>query len=334
MPNDLGNFTVEDLVAANANDLTGGSMEYLLPSMPELDLIPAYSLKGSSFKQSYVTELGKGGYRQYNSGVPISKSKRVNERLETALYGIAVKIDADQAKDPEVNGQKFLAQHVTDTVRGSLNDICSHFYYGKPSANDYSHPGLFSIVEKEMRYDAAANGAGTDNKAAIGATGAPAWRGSIYIIVEASGLYAPGVSWMFGGGENAFTGFGEFKERLGTDAEGKELPLLENYWSMRPGVKHTAKSCVIMHNVSNESGVTDTMISDALEMLPAGLTATKIMMPKKARRALRLDRTNSAVNVDALKSGGDKLALQPTDVDGVPIHVTDALLSDEKFITI
>ncbi len=334
MPNDLGNYTVEDLVAANANDLTGGTMDYLLPKMPELSLIPGYSLEGTSFKQSYITELGKGGYRQYNTGVSISKSKRKNERLETALYGIPVKIDADLAKDPEINGAKFLAQEVSDTVRGSLNDICTHFYYGKPTASDFSHPGLFSIVEKGMRYDAAANGAGTDNEAAIGAAGAPEWRGSIYIIVEAAGLYAPGVSWLFGGGENAFTGFGEFKERLGTDADGNELPLLENYWSMRPGVKHTEKSCVIMHNVSDVSGVTDTMISDALEMLPANLTATKIMMPKKARRALRLNRTNNTVNVADLKGGGDKLAPQPTDVDDVPIHVTDSLLTNEKFITI
>lgn len=332
MPNTNGFYTLEDLVQAHSNDFTAGVMEHLLPDLPELSQIAGYGIAGTSHKQSYIVELGKGGYRQYNSGVAISKTKRKTERVETALYGMPSKIDYDLAMDPEINGAAFLAQETATMTQGSLDDICSHFYYGKPSANDFSHPGLFSIVEKDMRYDASANGEGTDNKAEVGATDAPAWRSSVYILCEAANEQVPGVNWIFGGGQNAFSGFGEFQKGLSQDGSGKEFPVLENYWSMRPGVRHTEKSVVILHNVSDISGLTDKMVTDALEMLPTRMKPTKIMMHKKARRLLRLSRSKALTHNK--EATDNDLALQPVDVDDIPILPTDALLTNEKFVTV
>ena len=300
-----------DVAKRQGTDQIVGLIEEVTAYAPEVASIMGRTITGTSYKPRIRLSFPTAGFRRPGAGVPLGKSEYSNKLIECAFLDAQMQVDEAMVDADNPLGS-LLADEASGATKQSMLTIGSQFYYGNPVVNpdtDLGFPGLQYQVRSDFILDATGS---TANAAT-----------SVYIICE--GLQ--GVHLIFGnGGELSMPQ--DWTRQQVSDSSGNKYFAWVNNLKGWPGLNiGSDKSVVRIKNITAQTGkgVTDALIQTALAIFPVGMTPTKILMNRTSRLQLQISRT--AVSQQAYKLGA--IADMPTEVNGVPIVVTDSIISTE-----
>lgn len=307
-------LTMLDLAKMNGSDQTVGMIEENLNAAPELSVLPARQIKGTSFKTLVRTGYPTTAFRQVNQGVEPTKSTYVNKMFETYYYDGQMEVDNAIAGADELGPDHALAVEAMGHGRAFLLKAGSQVWYGVGTGGDANgFPGAQALVDSSLVVDAAGTTA---------STGA-----SVYAICAAPGFFELIL------GNNTVLTAGQWRKQSITRSS-KEMTAWKN--SLEGWIGSAFYSKYAVGNIKNLTadsgkGLTDSLLADLIASFPVGVRPTHLFMSRRSRKQLQKSRTvtlfgNGSGNVGA-KSG--IIAPTPTEYEDIPIIVTDSLLETE-----
>lgn len=296
--------TLLDIAKANGADAVAGLIDETSKATPEISQGGARTIRGLNYKTLVRTGLPTVGFRSANSGVVPSKSTHENRLVETYIFDPRWECDKAVADSHEDGAAAFIAMEADAVMAASMQYLASQFYYGL--TNDAKgFPGLLASYDSTlMEVDAAGTTANT---------GSSLWavRFSLKDVV-----------WVWG--QDGSLKLSDVMIQRLTDGSGNPFTGYVQEILARPGLQVGNKRCVArIKNLTADSGkgLTDARIGALLAKFPVGLGPTHLFCSRRSLEQLRASRTATTV------TGAE--APIPTEVLGVPLFPTDAILDTE-----
>lgn len=313
-------LTALDLAKINGNDAVVGLIEESLNSAPEVQMFPARTIAGTSYRTLQRVTFPQPSFRAINAGVEPVKSTYANKLVECFYLDGQLEMDVAAARMDEQGEAHALALEADGITRGALTKIGSQIWYGTGTGGDVlGFPGAVQTVDSSLVYDASGTTADTGS--------------SVYGVKMGEKF----CNLIFGLG-NVLT-LGEWRQQTITRSS-KELTAWKNSIEGWVGVQWVNKYAVgRIKKITADSGktLTDLMIATWLSQFPIGMAPDVLFMNRRSALQLQTSRTMT-VNVDGggKTSGTAGRAVQlisapmPTESNGIPIVVTDSILSTES----
>lgn len=306
--------TMLDIAKINGTDQTVGLVEDNLNAAPEIEVLPARTIRGTSFKALVRTAYPTTGFRLANTGVEPTKSTYAQRTFETFYYDGQMEVDKAIADADERGLDHLLALEASGHTRAFMLKAGSQFWYGSGSGGDAAgYPGASQFVDSTLLVDATGTTASTGS--------------SIYAICAAPNFF----ELLFG--NNTVLTPGAWRMQSITRSS-KELTAWKNSLEGWIGVGFYSKYAVgRIKNVTADSGkgATDTLLATLLAAFPVGTRPTHIFMSRRSRRQLQISRTVTLFGQGTTKPGSNQglIAPVPSEYDGVPIIATDSIVDTE-----
>lgn len=314
--------TLLEIAKANGSDPIVGLIDETIKFHPELALGTARTIKGLSFKTLVRTALPAVSFRNANEGVDVNTSVHENRNIECFIFTPRVECDAAVADKYEDGPDAYMALEASAVMESSMQFLSGQFYYGntgtlakdKGGPNDAKgFPGLIQSVNSDMVVDAGGTTADTAS--------------SVWLV-----KFGPkDVQWVYGAnGELALS-----PVRTETlYVSNKPLTGYVQEIKVYPGVQVGSKNSIArIKKLTADSGkgLTDDLIAEAISRFPAGWAPDLILCSRRSRKQLQLSRSATIYSIAGTKPGpgAGKLTNVPTDWNGLPIEVTDAILDTE-----
>ncbi len=296
-----------DVLTANSGDAEIGIIQDSIIDAPEFSVVPARSIPGTSYKTKIRTGSPTVAFRKANDGVTPSKSTL--ELRDVGCYIMSGRIEADKAVADTYPGgpEVYFAEEGVEVFQKSTELFGTQFYYGNVDTSN-GFPGLESIVDSSMVYDATGTTADGANSIYLVRMG----KQDVEAVLGVDGQLQLGAM-----REETITGNNSL------DLAGYVADLIA--WI---GLQNTNKNSVArIYNVTAESTKTadDALISRGLELFPASRQPTHIFMPKRSLWQLQRSRTATTTT--------GQVAPLPPEVFGIPIVVTDSLVTTEAIVS-
>ena len=308
--------TLLDIAKHVGNDALVGLIEEAAIPCPEItgvdpwtgarigNMGAARTIPGLNYKTLVRTGLPTVGFRNANEGATPSLSTYENRLVET--YILNPQWEADKAvADRHPDGwQAYLALEGVGMMMAALIALARQFYYGGNTNGDAKgHPGLIDAVSSDLTVDATGTGGTTSSVWGV--------------------KFGPrDVQWVYG--NDGSLELSDVSTVRLQDAALKPYTGYRQEILAYPGLQvGSIYSCGRVKNVGTASGKTleDDMIIDLLSKFKAGQRPDVLLMSRRSRKQLQQSRT--AVNATGAP------APMPTEVEGVPIVATDAILDTE-----
>lgn len=307
--------TLLDIAKLNGSDAVVGLIEENLTYAPELSVFPARTMAGTSYKTSIRTGLPTTGFRNANEGFSPSKSVYKNMLVEAKIFGGLLQVDKAVAAADDRGAEHLKVIEAMGVMRSSLINIGSQIWYG--TANDgKGFPGIQAFADATLTVDAGGTTANTGSSA--------------YLV----SLDPQNVELVFGNGLPF--DLSPWREQLMADPVDatKQIDSWVSAMNAWVGLQLVNKfSVVCIKNLTAEAGkgLTDSLISQALEKLPVGYIPSYIFMNRRSRGQLQRSRSVTIFSGAGGKAGPaiENIAPLPTESMGVPIMPTDSLVSTE-----
>jgi hypothetical protein len=309
----MAQFNLLDIAKLNGSDTIVGLIEETLTYAPEVQIMPARTIRGTSYKiASRVTYPGVG-FRAANEGSTPSKSEFENQLIECYILSGAVQADVAVARAYEDGEQAWKDIESIGVMRQAMIELGSQVIYGT-SVDAKGFPGLQAI------HTAFNSGLVVDAGGTSAATGS-----SVYGI----NTDTQGVQLVFGSG-TTFE-LGEWRiENVGTSSVyPAHVANLTAWVGMQVGSKFSVGR---LKDATADSGmgVTDAKLAELLSKYPVGYRPNYWLMNRRSAFQLQVSRSASTVqNGVKTSSGSEIFAPLPTESNGIPIVITDSILNDE-----
>lgn len=307
-----------DVAKINADSKVIDLIEENLLVAPEARIIPAMTIKGTSY-----TTLIRKTYPQPKfrapGGVANTLKSTYDNRLVNCFYlDGPLEMDVAQARAVERGEQYALDLEASGVMKGSLLTLGSQLYYG--IANDpLGFPGAQSIVDASLVFNAAGTTAATAS--------------SVYGFK----LGDQWVNYVFGLG--SVLTMGEWRKQFVTRTVGGvtgEQEAWKNVLAGYVGVQFVNKYAVgNIKNLTADAGctLTDAMIASWLSQYPIGYEPDVLFMSRRSVLQLQTSRSSTSITNartgKALNTGYDVWAPEPTSSCGIPIVKTDSIINTE-----
>jgi hypothetical protein len=303
-----------DLIKLNAADDMSGLIEENQNVAPELSLLPAFTIKGTSFPTVIRKSYPAGGFKPMAGGVAVGSSDFENKTVNTFNYANPLREAADRIKSYRRGSAAALAIAASGALNGGIQIMGKSLYYGARAlgGGTDAHPGLIDL------YDSA-------NKT-VDATGTTADTCSSVWFLKFGNQEDGMISYVFGN-ERGFTLRDWILQQIDIGS-GKLADFYTNELSAAVGVQLTnihAAGRIKKLTEDSGKGLTDKLGYQLLEKFPVGFVPDVALMTKRSRRQLQESR--SAIGQTAYGSGA--YAPLPTDIAGVRIVVTDSIANTE-----
>jgi hypothetical protein len=302
-----------DIAKLNGSDTIVGLIEETLTYAPEVQIMPARTIRGTSYKiASRVTYPGVG-FRAANEGSTPTKSEFESQLIECYILSGAVQADVAVARAYEDGEQAWKDVESVGVMRQAMIELGSQVIYGT-SVDSKGFPGLQAI------HTAFNAGLVVD---AGGTTGGTA--SSVYGI----NTDTQGVQLVFGAG-TTFE-LGEWRiENVGTSSVyPAHVANLTAWVGMQVGSKYSVGRLKDA-TADSGAGVTDAKLAELLSKYPVGYRPNYWLMNRRSAFQLQVSRSASTVqNGVKTSSGSEIFAPLPTESNGIPIVITDSILNDE-----
>lgn len=307
----MANQTLLDLAKLNGADKVVGLIEEVATVAPEVTIIPARTISGTSYDTVIRTERPTVAFRKANKGTDATKSDFTTRKVESFILSSRVEVDKAVAKAYEDGPDALMAIESAGVMASALVTIGSQTIYGNATTSD----GFFGLQALATALDAVITDAG----------GTTAGTGSSVYIISAGGQ---GVQYVYG--VNQTFDLSPFREGDATDSEGKRFAAYIADLTARVGLQCVNKNAVArLKDFTDDSGkgVTDAKILDALRRLPLASRPTHILMSRRSAYQLAISRTITPnAKVEAFTGLVNGL---PTESNGLPIIVTDSITDTE-----
>lgn len=304
--------TLLDIAKANGSDAVAGLIDEAARTHPELTLGFARPIKGLNYKTLVRTGVPTGGsFRAANAGVAAVKGTYENRLVECFIFNKRWECDKAVADRYEDGAEAYIALEASAIVEAGAQDLCQQFYYGRNAVfgNIAGFPGLLDAYDAtNMVVDATGT---TDN------TCSSAW-------LVRFGPKDAGWVWGNNGGLEMEDAREESITPDPTNAPTARLTAYIQELLAYPGLQvGSINSLVRIKKLTADAGkgLTDALIYAALAKFPAGIVPDVILCSRRSVQQLRASRT-------ATNATGAPAPL-PTEVEGIPVRVTDALSNIE-----
>jgi hypothetical protein len=296
-----------DIAKLNGSDTIVGLIEETLTYAPEVQIMPARTIRGTSYKiASRVTYPGVG-FRAANEGSTPTKSEFESQLIECYILSGAVQADVAVARAYEDGEQAWKDVESVGVMRQAMIELGSQVIYGT-SVDSKGFPGLQAIHT-------------AFNSGLVVGAGGSADLSSVYGI----NTDTQGVQLVFGAG-TTFE-LGEWRiENVGT---GSVYPAhvanLTAWVGMQVGSKYSVGR---LNSVGSNSGggVTDGKLAELLSKYPVGYRPNYWLMNRRSAYQLQVSRSATSVqNGVKTSSGSEIFAPLPTESNGIPIVITDSI---------
>ena len=293
-----------DIARANGSDGVVGLVDETTRAHPELTLGAARTIKGLNYKTLVRVALPAVSFRNVNEGTAATRGRVENRLVETFLMNPRWECDKAVADAYEDGAEAFIALDAGDMVEAAMQHLASQFYYGV--ANDAKgFPGLIAAYDAtNMVVDAA----GTTD--------------SVCSSVWAVKWGVKDAVWVWG--LNGSLALSDVTEGRITDTLGNPLTAYIQELVARPGLQvGSVFSLGRIKKLTTDSGkgLTDVLVAALLAKFPVGKEPDVLLMNRRSLEQLRASRT--ATNATGAP------APRPTEAFGIPIAVTDAIVSTE-----
>jgi len=309
MPN---NLTLLDLAKLNGADPIVGLIEEVATASPEVTMIPARTIRGTSYKTVIRNSRPTVGFRAANEGTDPTKSNFTERLVECFILSARIEVDKAVAKGYEDGAEALQAIEAVGVMRAALSTVGSQTIYGT-SAGAKGFVGLQDLVTTfgtELVVDAGGTTAGTGS--------------SVYAIKAG----AQGVQYVYG---NSTTfDLSPFREGDAVDSNSKRFAAYIADLTAWIGFQCVNKYAVgRLKDATEDSGkgVTDAKIAELLSKFPVGERPTHLLMNRRSAYQLQISRTMTASTKQEAFTG--ILPGVPTESFGIPIIITDSIGNTE-----
>lgn len=298
--------TLLDIAKLNGTDGVVGLIDETITNHPELELGAARTIKGTQYKTRVRTALPTVAFRNANEGTAVDKSTYEQRLVETFILDPQFEVDKAVADAYEDGWEAFLALEASAQMEAAMQHLAACFYYGTGAGGDAkAFPGLIQAYDTtNMVVDAG----GT-----TGDTGSSLW----------GVCFGPKrTQWVYG--EGGKLDLSDVAEVRLTDGSSNPYTGYRQTLTAYPGLQvGHAKSVGRIKKLTADSGkgLTDALIYSLLEKFPAGLVPDVLLCTRRSLGQLRTSRT-------ATNATGAPAPI-PTDVAGIPLRSTDAILNTE-----
>ena len=302
-----------DIAKLNGSDTIVGLIEETLTYAPEVQIMPARTIRGTSYKIASRVSYPGVGFRAANEGSTPTKSEFENQLIECYILSGAVQADVAVARAYEDGEQAWKDIESVGVMRQAMIELGSQVIYGT-SHQAKGFPGLQAIhtaFNAGLVVDAGGTSAGTGS--------------SVYGI----NTDTQGVQLVFGAG-TTFE-LGEWRiENVGTSSVyPAHVANLTAWVGMQVGSKYSVGR---LKDATEDSGfgVTDAKLAALLSKYPVGYRPNYWLMNRRSAYQLQVSRSASTVqNGVKTSSGSEIFAPLPTESNGIPIVITDSIRNDE-----
>lgn len=313
-----------DLAKANSNDVVGALIEENTNEAPELAVFDSEDMAEPgmlSYETLHRTGLPTVGFAHAGEGFTPSKSEMKLVKHDCFRFGGRIEAARHIADNWRRGGAAgYQAHEASGVLKAALLHIGKQIFYGV-SNDGKGFPGLKAFTPFGGSYTY--NATGTTNNVAS----------SVYFVKFGESY----CRLMAGRARNA-SGLFELPEfRIGDMTDPADtakkieayISELSSYLGLQ--IAHAA-SVLRICNLTTDSGkgLTDAVIANAKSLLPAGFTPDICFMSKRSRLQLQTSRTVTLNGQGTTRPNQGLIAPTPaTDADGVPIVVTDSILSTD-----
>lgn len=310
-------MTLLDIARANGSDAIVGLIDETTKAHPEIQAVPARTISGTSYKTWVRTSLPTSAFRNANTGSANIKSIYENRVVETFILNprwLADKAVADRYED---GAAAYLAYEGQAIVEASMQTLAKQFYYGRSNGGDTAgHPGLIDA------YDA--------TNMAVDAGGTTATTGSSVWAVKFGPQWT---QWVYGA--NGMLSMSDVSLYPALDVNNNEFTAYRQELLAYPGLQvGSIRGVGRIKKLTADVGktLTDVLLSQLIAKFQVGVIPDAIFMSRRSRQQLQASRTVTLFGSGNVKPGGGlaTLAPLPTEYDGIPIKVTDAILDTES----
>lgn len=305
-------ITLTDLIEINDRNLADIEVTDLLDDAPLMKALAA-ATSSNGTKHQYTKETGAPivGFRSANAGRENGASADTLVSIDLHILDASFAIDKAIADAFKGGPEALIAREGKRHLKAAFFKAEQQFLNGTVGGAAAGFSGLADSL-------VLANGMVVNAGGTTAATGS-----SVYLVrTNADGVDCTAIT-----GEDGQIMLGETVTQQLTDSAGKYYP---GYWTpcqtwlgMQIG---SAYSVGRIANITADSGktLTDELIYSALALFPAARQPNLIVMNRRSLTQLRNSRT--ATNATGAP------APRPTEVEGIPIVVTDAITSTEALL--
>lgn len=319
-------LTLLDIAKRAGNDLSLGLIEEGVKTCPELAKIPGRSVAGTSY--TYLRRTGRPavGFRAANDGVESGKSKYEQVRAQMYILSGIVQVDKAVA-DADEQGPEALQGDEAAGVAQSLMEAVGAQVWDGTTADALGFQGVKEILGTET----------VDNGGRLMKSDTTSGTGNTSVYLVRYGR--DGLAFDFG--KNGAMELSEFRtETVRKTVGGVEKAHtvyaadLTGWLGLRLSTVEGAMRIANVREQSGKDGLSDKIIAKALRKW-TGRSPDAIWMNREAAYLLQASRSVTIFSgMGGKPTGGhEAFAPMPTDVEGIPIVITDAIGNAEAFVS-
>jgi hypothetical protein len=281
-------------------------IEESVKSAPELRVVPASTILGTTMELTVRTGLPSMAFRDANQGVPRSKSRYETKTFQTHILDHQIAVDEQIVNGAKDRG-RLLENHVVGVMESAMQYVGSQFYYGT-GHDAKGFPGLLAQYAADPDHTVDAGGA--TNKT------------SVWFLK----LGPECLEFLFGNGRTIGLNDTWDLETV-YDDDGNPYKAYTNWMSGRVGLRLANRNCAVRIKNVEESGENKKTLNDDLlyaayeKFTEFGMEPTHIFMNGRSREQVRSGRT-------ATNPAGNPAPL-PTEWEGIPIIRSASILNSE-----
>ena len=302
----MPNLTLLDLAARTGSDALVGLIEDVTTSAPEFRSVLARPMPGTSYKLTRRTALPTAAFRDANpTSLTGTKSTYVQDLKQMYFLDCPLEVDEMIVKGDSREIGDILADEAVGALEGSFNLLGSQFYYGT-SADQNGFAGL----QSQLSVDSVFAG-GTTNTT------------SAYLVdISLQGVH-------FVVGNDGAIELPEWMKQKVAAGNMAWVSNLSSYIGLNVGHSNAVYRVRGINTGSNK--LTDALGAQLVSNVPTRISSKGTLrwfMNRNAAYSLQVSR--SAVGqVNAGGGGAPAFAPMPTELQGIPIVLTDSLVSTE-----
>jgi len=314
--------TLNELIRFNSLDVNPAEITDILNKAPVLRALHAMqSSNGTVHKFNIETTAPVIGFRAVNAGADYTASISTQTSIDLKYIDSKVIEDAAACRAYRFGAEAWMNQRTARQIREALFTLEKQFFNGTVSG---SADGFLGLADS-------ANYNGASDALVINAAGTTASTGSSVWFLRSTPDDASVA--LVGAGDQSLSSpninftVGEIFESVVLGSNSKSMVAMVRDAGGHLGVQIGSKYAVArIANLTEDSGkgLTDTLLARALALFPASDQPTHICMNRRSLRQLQVSRTTY--------SPTGMPAPRPTEYEGIPIVVTDAISSTETLL--
>ena len=306
--------TLGDMLQGVRTPVEKKVIEAVSYATPVIEKMPQKVISGTSFYQKVRTGVPMIGAVPYNAGMPVARGAYEMHKTECFSYAGMVHVDKKLVNAEPEAYSSFMHDEMIGATKGVLMNLERTVFYGK-AVSPYGMFGLCDLMGDYLTMSAT----GDNSKRVHG--GASIW-------VLCTGMEMMRLVW----GRGKAISFGPQMTTLmpfpTANGEPGMMPAYAKEVNFRVGFDMAnTNSAVRMVNESADHGVTDKMLQQMIRELPSGYTPTCVVMGRRSLGRLQDWRGEKLTYTNIMNA--THAALPKTNIDGLPILCSDALLEDE-----